>query len=266
MFFTMKKTCPISSLALSVSWLLWLCSLSVAFSQVKLILPQVHAELGQVVEIPVLVANFSNVKGMQFTLKWDSTHLAFQSVGNFNLNSLDVNDFGLVQTDQGILTFAWIDESLSGETLPDSAAIFSVTFQVIAQQDVASEVQIVNAPTLIEVTDGNEILGVEVHNGLVLIGNVVNTNEPFFQLKSDIWPNPFSDFCLMQFSFPTAQLVSWEIRDNRGKLCYQAPQQRVEGEWQINISSAYLSTAGTYYLYLHIGKESTMIRKLIYVP
>ncbi len=261
----MKRTHPITGPFLALL-LAWLCSGTPLLGQVQLILPQLHADAGQTVKVPVLVANFSNVKGMQFTLHWDSTHLAFLDVGDFNLNSLDVNDFGTAHTHRGDLTFAWIDQSLEGETLPDSSAIFTVSFQVIAQSDVATPIIITDSPTAIEVTDGVEIFQVEIHNGMILIGNVVGTDEPLLATLSEPWPNPFAHSCQITGALRTTGPLSWELHDASGRVIYKETMGHVTDRFAITVNSDLLPQAGNYSILIRVGNRIAAIRKLIYIP
>lgn len=261
----MKRNCPITRSFFALLFV-WLCSGSSLLSQVKFILPQLHADPGQTIEVPVMVANFSNVKGMQFTLHWDSTYLAYVGVGDFNLNSLDANDFGTAHTHRGDLTFAWIDQSLEGESLPDSSAIFTVSFQVIAQSDVATPIVITDSPTAIEVTDGVEIFQVEIHNGMILIGNVVGTDEPILALLSEPWPNPFSHTCQISGALHTAGPLSWELHDATGRIIYREEAGFITDRFSITVTHDLLPQAGNYSILIRVGNRIAAIRKLIYIP
>ncbi len=261
----MKRNYPITGPFFALLFV-WLCSGTPLLSQVQFILPQLHAEPGQTIEVPVLVANFSNVKGMQFTLHWDSTHLAFVDVGNFNLNSLDANDFGTAHTHRGDLTFAWIDQSLEGESLPDSSAIFTVSFQVIAQSDVATPIIITDTPTAIEVTDGVEIFQVEVHNGMILIGNVVGTDEPVLAMLSGPSPNPFAHTCQITGAVRTAGPLSWELHDATGRVLYREEKGLVTDRFAITVTNELLPQAGNYSILIRVDNRIAAIRKLIFIP
>lgn len=45
------------------------------------------------------VNNFSNISALSFSLNWDETIIQFDSIRNFNLQHLDMGDFGTAQTE-----------------------------------------------------------------------------------------------------------------------------------------------------------------------
>lgn len=262
----MKKNTPIPGAFRPFLLLAWLCSCASLWGQVKLFLPQVYADPGEVIDVPVRVANFSNVKGMQFTLHWDSTHLAFVATGNYNLYSLDSGDFGTARVSSGDLTFAWIDESLNGETLADSSTIFTVTFEVTAQTEVATPVIITDSPTPIEVTDGDEVLPVEIHNGLVLVGTAVRTSEALLEKISGPWPNPCTASCRLEGMLRRPAHLSWQLQDLHGRVLFEKELGSVVNRFSITIESKYLPQAGSYVLVVRAGTQIIAVRKLIFIP
>lgn len=104
---------------------------------------------GATVTAAVTVTNFDSVLAAQFTLQWDPTVLDYQGLGNFN-SALGVaaEDFGApggspVLTN-GVLTFSWFDENLSGVTVPDGTVIFTVSLTVIGSAGSASVLALPN--------------------------------------------------------------------------------------------------------------------------
>lgn len=94
---------------------------------------------GEVICIPVTVANFDDVMGLQFNINYDSTKLQYQSLQNFNLPGLSLGTFGVPGTganEEGRIKMAWFDMQVNGITVPDQTVIFEMCF--VALTDVGS--------------------------------------------------------------------------------------------------------------------------------
>ena len=114
------------------------------------------ADPGDMICLDVTTTNFTDIIGLQFSLDYDPSELEFTSVGNFNLDGLNANTFGLPNDGgtPGDITLSWLDNSLEGVTLADGTVLFEVCFEVIG--DNTSDVTFSNSPTGIEVTDVDE--------------------------------------------------------------------------------------------------------------
>lgn len=105
---------------------------------------------GQVGCISVTCVGFVDLVSMQYTMIWDSKVLQFKEVRGFNLPYLGTSNFGAHRSDQGELTFVWIDNSLKGVTKDDGTAVFEVCFTATGATGQATAFQFTDKPTLIE--------------------------------------------------------------------------------------------------------------------
>lgn len=106
---------------------------------------------GQVGCIGVTCVGFVDLVSMQYTMIWDSEVLEFKEVRGFSLPYLGPASFGTHRSDQGELTFVWIDNSLKGVTKDDGTAVFEVCFTAKGDTGQATAFQFTDKPTLIEV-------------------------------------------------------------------------------------------------------------------
>ncbi|GAB5554811.1 MAG: hypothetical protein Sapg2KO_44020 [Saprospiraceae bacterium] len=84
---------------------------------------------GEEVCIPVSVANFNRIVGMQFQLAWDTTALQFSQVKSFALPQFSEINFGLELAEvSGRISASWVDNNLAGQTLADNAVLFEICF------------------------------------------------------------------------------------------------------------------------------------------
>jgi subtilisin-like proprotein convertase family protein len=96
--------------------------------------------------VDFIVENFTDLKGLQFTLTWDASVLAYNNVAENNLPP--TSGFGEVAPD--VLTFSWFDMEDTGKSFPDGFVIFSLSFEVLTGVGTTSPMNFVNAPTPIE--------------------------------------------------------------------------------------------------------------------
>ncbi len=119
----------------------------------------IHAtQSGDEVTADVLVSGFTDILSIQFALEWDPNEIQFEAVENFSLNTDPLlSNFGVTQTNIGILYFAWPDMTLNGQTLPECGSLFRVRFTSLNGQ--ISPITVSQTAMLIEVynVDGQEI-------------------------------------------------------------------------------------------------------------
>ncbi|GJM33648.1 MAG: hypothetical protein DHS20C18_26490 [Saprospiraceae bacterium] len=96
---------------------------------------QASSESGQVgdtIAIDISVKGFENLVGIQYTMGWETADLAYIGASDFNLTGLQASNFGPVQPGTaGYLNLSWIDNQLSGITMPDGSVIYRVYFEVL---------------------------------------------------------------------------------------------------------------------------------------
>jgi len=101
---------------------------------------------------------FKQILSMQYTLKWDTKLLRFESIQGFGLPNLSEQNFGQKQTDEGLLTFAWFDPQLQGINKSDGTVLYEVCFDVVGKAGQQTFLEFVNEPTLIEVSAAPGVL------------------------------------------------------------------------------------------------------------
>lgn len=117
----------------------------------------IAAQQGEIACVDVKVKGFDKILGVQNSINWDPTLLAFNEAKNFSLGSVTTS-FG--QTAAGLaagkLPFVWTDSETLGKDLDDGDAFYTLCFEVLAESGFAT-VNITESPTPIEViTSGSE--------------------------------------------------------------------------------------------------------------
>jgi uncharacterized protein (TIGR02145 family) len=119
--------------------------------------PNVKIACDSFVEIPIVVFNFKDILGAQGSINWDITKLKFESIASYGPVTLGLtsNDFGLLETQKGKLSFIWNASNLNTVSLPDSTPIFFLRYKVIDTKVTNTIIKVSNDPIDIEVFNSN---------------------------------------------------------------------------------------------------------------
>lgn len=135
---------------------------------VQLAVESTSADPGSPVCLDITTANFTGVVSVQFTVRWDTASLRFDSLLFGALPGLTAsNNFNLAETPNGLLRFSWFSASLEPLALPDGASLFTLCYTTSSLPGI-STVSISSVPTIIEVADGVSVLPVTVTGGSVI--------------------------------------------------------------------------------------------------
>jgi hypothetical protein len=113
---------------------------------------------GGVACVDITTKNFNKIISMQYTMQWDPKVAKFEGMKDLNLPSLGKNNFGMHILDQGLMTFVWIDNTLSGITLSDGSPLYTACFKLQGKSGDETTFQITNKPTRKEALDASEKL------------------------------------------------------------------------------------------------------------
>lgn len=138
--------------------LAFLLQFSISYSQVTMSIANVTGNSGGTVDVEFRVTNFTNVAGMQFSVRFDPAVITYNQVASTNnaLTGFDpTGSFGTSSVGTGALRVSWNSANDAGFTLPANSVLFTVRFNVIGGQGTSSEVFISSTPTTIEFYDSN---------------------------------------------------------------------------------------------------------------
>ncbi len=250
---------------------LWLFSLSRLPAQVGFTLPVLNnVNSGTIVTLPVTVSNFDSIVGTQFVIQWDPQVLSFLSVLGYNLAGMTSDDFGLNQTGDGIIRFAWEAPSLSsGVTVANGTAIFLVKFSVTGQVNQGTSLMFTeNPPTIFEVVQVGHppfgMSGCSINNGYVAVGFTLSTNwiDDANTLPVTVSPNPFAVSTRATVDLETAADVQLVLTDAAGHPVLEKKLSLPAGQHGMEIASDQLQENGIYYLIIRTASRSC-IRPLV---
>ncbi len=235
-------------------------------AQVTLITPEMVADKGTSIQYPVKVSSAESIVGMQFTVKWDSTILQYDSIYQIHLPSTmgKSNHFG--NLGNGVLTFVWTEESLQGMVLGDDAVIFTIEFLVIGPHCSKTNIEIIEDPTLIEFATSDDVLNYELSIGSVSVDKEVFTTETRttdFTLFQNS-PNPVTTFTNISFELNKRTDADLSIYDTTGKKIYEHKSTYGNGTQTIYISRDVFPAAGAYFY--ELKTDNAIARRKLLVP
>lgn len=230
-------------------------------AQVTIITPTLEVDEDATVEVNIQVTSFNEIVSMQGTFTWDPNVLEYQTVSNFELPTTMTTGFhfGTNNSESGILTFAWIEEMLSGYTLNDSANIFTIVFKAVGDPNAMTDLGFTGDPTIIEITDAaGNVLDVTVDVGTVKIVGPNSTNQidrKEFTLYQNS-PNPFRNHTTIRFFIKNRTEARLSIYDNSGKIIFESNETYSRGMHTIPVESFNFPAAGTYIYELKTEQDS----------
>jgi subtilisin-like proprotein convertase family protein len=219
--------------------------------------PAVSAEINDMVEVPFYAADFDDIFGYQFTLKFDPEVVTFERIKSGALNITEGN-FGSNRADAGILTTSWSSETAVSRSSDE--VLFTLVFR--------SNKNMVNSQLL---AVSSEITPAAAFNDLNTAMNVqlgvrtqaTQTANDGFELYQNT-PNPFNENTSISFRIPEAGSVKLNVYDLSGKLVKNFNGYYEAGMNDVQIRKSDVGTSGVYYYKVEYGNHSST-RKMILI-
>ncbi|MEL6593847.1 MAG: cohesin domain-containing protein, partial [Bacteroidota bacterium] len=222
-----------------------------AVGDISFLMPDVSANVGEEIVIPVSVEDFNAVTGYQFTMSWDPTVLAFHEVASKELQTV----FGEQEIANGHLTASWNDAAAQAITLADGTEIFELRFKVLSEQAGSSSFSINSLLTRSEAYNGNlQLLDIQSTPATISLNSGTTSLDPAdnqgFGLYQNM-PNPFDRFTNIVFELPSNNDVKIEIYNSLGQVIKtfdgRYPQGKHEIRWDGTNETGMQVSAGIYY-------------------
>lgn len=220
-------------------------------SQVVLSTNNVSFDMGQLVTIPVKVADLVNISGMQFTLAFDSDMLSLTGINPGVLNVNDSN-FGMNNIHNGVLSVSW--NTGAAMKLDANATLFSITFATKDKGNIGNAIQINSDVLKSEAYDANDDV-------MHVTWRVNSANEGFELYQNN--PNPFKHATVINYSLPQAMTAQFTISDVTGKVIKTWSVQGDKGQNKVEFTHDNLP-AGILYYTIQAG-EYVATKKMIVI-
>jgi len=197
----------------------------------------VKANNEQIIRIPVIVKNFRDLLGMQYTINFNPAVLKW--VGTYN-NILNF-DMGTNHAEEGKLSFLWVDTKNEVKTLDDGTVIFELLFEKTGDC-INEQLDLDGSVTSVVAYDKDY----QSHN-VVFKPSVINSLD-----TKDIWtvaPNPTTEGVIhVQMNLRVKKTVVFRLSDITGRLLMVKQVECVKGNNNITLKEERNIPSGTYYL------------------
>ncbi|RMF03252.1 MAG: hypothetical protein D6772_02385, partial [Bacteroidetes bacterium] len=116
-------------------------------AELALSMGKAQVKKGQTACLTVRAVGFTDLIGLQFSLRWKPEEITFERIDNMQLTALSKSNFGLTHTDQGVAAMSWLNPSLAGVSLPRQAPLFDVCFRASGPTGTEAKVSFASQPT-----------------------------------------------------------------------------------------------------------------------
>ena len=209
------------------------------------------------IEIPVTVSHFSDIRGYQFTVTWDPGELQFYGASSEKLEGF----FNEQMTDQGVLTTLWDELQSEAIELKEGDILMTLQFRAL-REDAASEVAINSAVTPAVAFDGNlNAMSINASPAVVNLEELRNGSMELFQNV----PNPFDFTTDIGFKLPKAGLVRFSIVNTLGEIIYVHEDNYKAGIYNISWdrSQGMRTVSPGVYLYRLESNGEEVVKKMV---
>ncbi len=124
---------------------------------VQLSLPEVIANDGETIILPLTVSDFDSIVSLQLSINWDTDVATFDS---FTLGELPLLAIGDFQSDQGELRLSWFDNTGDGRTLADDAVIAYLHFTAMGSPGDFTTLPFTDNPLEIQIFKATGVSGI----------------------------------------------------------------------------------------------------------
>ncbi|MFK7771768.1 MAG: T9SS type A sorting domain-containing protein [Saprospiraceae bacterium] len=193
---------------------------------------------GETVTITTFANNFDKIIGGQFTIDFDPTALAFQSIEGNNSIELNEDNFGKNHTDDGFILCSW--NTAVAQNLESQNDFFEITFTAKKNGQLSDFITINSKKLVTEIYVENE-------NEIEFWNTELSFENENIQDDFSFAPNPFAERTIFNFSLENAGQVELEIFDTNGRLVFSQQKNMLAGENQIEILKANFPNNGIYF-------------------
>jgi hypothetical protein len=222
-----------------------------------------QVEPGQVIGLDVLVSNYNDIVSSAFIVTWDSMMLRYVGIDNIAFGLSEDDNFNAMEATGGNLTYLYFDNSLSGNTLNDGGALFTLQLEVIGAE---GEQTLVDFGGLMEVVDTSVVdLNADFSGGLITIGEVNSTSiATALPLRAEVSPNPFSKTANVIIELNEGGEIFWTLSEISGQRIMDGKTTYGPGSHVLELKNTLFKHTGAYILQLQMG-DVFITRRLLYV-
>jgi len=179
--------------------------------EITLMMKDRSARRQEIASVPVMVKDFTEVSGYQFTLSWDASILEYKGIEECELTCY----LGDHSVEDGKVSILWTDEMGGSVSLPDSSVLFHILFKPAGEPGDESSIQITSDITPIEAVNSNlQLLNIAANECKV---KIMDENQQE-NMEVEVFPNPTSGMITIKANSLSAEQGKLKVYDTVGKL------------------------------------------------
>lgn len=229
---------------------------------VKFVVDDMSVAQGELITVGFSAKDFEKLLTYQATLNFDAEILELVEATPSDLPNLNLSNFNMTKSAEGLMAFNWYHTSSEGISLHDGHEVFALTFNVLEDASSLSELlTITNDYIPIEsMVESREIIDVELaFEGVTSVAETGTISQ--FRLYQNR-PNPFSNTSFIGFDLPERSPVSLTILDPTGRVLQVVEGEFSAGYHQVLIDKKDLPVQGVLFYRLETPAHQA-IRKMI---
>ncbi len=213
--------------------------------------------MDELIEIPIVVSDFRNISGYQFTISWDANQLEFYTMENMAVEGY----FNEQLIEDGVLTTMWDEFNGKSIDLDDGTVLFVLKFNPL-HEDAKSVVDLSSKVTKAVAIDGNlNTVAIKSVSANVNLNELRNGNLKLFQNV----PNPFEQSTDIRFKIAKAGKAKLSIINLLGETIFVHEQDYDTGVYSFtwNKSDSNRPVSSGVYLYRIESNGVDVVKKML---
>jgi hypothetical protein len=217
---------------------------------VQLIAEERAVQAGEEVEISLTAAQFTEVHGMQMTLRHEG--LEFTRVEG---RAIELTSEHVGKVTESMTTLSWA--SLRGTTIAEGSEVMRLSFRATKAMKLSEVLRITS-----DVTSAEAYVGVEMERSGVVLEVRSKESRPFEIAQNE--PNPWKTATMIKFDLPEAGDVKLTILDVTGRIIQTYDSKGEAGQNEVMITREQLGGASGVMIYkVESGKYSAQRKMLV---
>lgn len=235
----------------------------------RLALDSASGQQGSQVEVALRARNFNEILSAQATIGFDPQIVAFDTVTIYGLPGLNPSSFGTSLLGSGKLTFSWDDATLTGISIPDDSALFTLRFSLIGTPGTESPLHFAATPVAPECADTSFLpVALDTVPGLIKVEDTVTVGLPQpnenAHFSMQLLPHPIQSNSLIRLQLMQEEVLNFRLLDFNGREAGSGERNLPSGETEIAFSEMFPNLpAGLYLLICEGSNGRNLIKTMI---
>ncbi|MCB0688164.1 MAG: T9SS type A sorting domain-containing protein, partial [Saprospiraceae bacterium] len=224
---------------------------------IKFVVDDVDLHPGDIYEVPIRVRDFDNIRGMQYTLKFDQKRLEILDLENGISEISESQNFNLGNLKDGWISSSWFDYETKSITLQEGTEIYKLKVRALSTGQLSDVISVNSSHTAAEAYTGAKDLQI------ALVFAQSESEPEQFELYQNT-PNPFTNYTKIGFTVPKSGPATLSIFDVTGKLVKVIDGVANKGHNEWRLEEFDLPSGGVLYYKLETGQNAA-VRKMILI-